>query len=185
MAFQKVVDLDADNCTALGGLNKKTGKPNPKTAEGYYLGSKEVDSPKSKSGKAYLHILQTEDGNLGVWGKTDLDRKLKQVKAGEMIRITQSGKQATKNGDMYKFTVEVDKENTIEVAFPEAEAAEHQDTDSYSDEGEESDVDGEEEQPDEVPPARTARTVQAATPPSASQQAKVAALLSKSRQKSA
>lgn len=183
MAFKRVQDLDADTCTALGGVDKRTGKKNPTTAEGYYLGHKEVDSPKSKTGKAYLHILQTEDGNLGIWGKTDLDRKMKQVKPGEMIRITQEGKLVTKNGDMYKYQVEVDKDNTIEVSL--SKPSEEASSEDYADDEGEDDVDAEETQPDELPPARAARPAIPAATPSAAQQAKVAALLAKSRQKSA
>lgn len=115
MSFTEVQSLDADNATAIGGLNKKTGKPNPKSAEGYYLGSRKVESRKAKSGFAYLHILQTPKGNLGVWGKTDMDRKLITVVPGTMVRITHTGMQATPNGEMYKFKVEVDSTNTVEV----------------------------------------------------------------------
>lgn len=115
MAFKEVVSLECENTTALGGINKKTGRANPTKAEGYFLGSKEVESKKSKNGKAKIHVLQTSDGNLGVWGKTDLDRKMLTVAAGAMIRITQNGKTPTPNGDMYKYKVEVDTENTIDV----------------------------------------------------------------------
>ena len=69
MAFKQIQDLDADVTISMGGFNKKTKKKNPTTAEGYYLGSRKVASPKAKSGFASLHFLQTEDGNLGVWEK--------------------------------------------------------------------------------------------------------------------
>ena len=120
MAYKQIQAVDADTTTAVGGKNKKTGKTNPTSVEGYYLGKKEVDSPKSKTGKAFLYILQTPKGNLGVWGKTDMDKKMKQVTPGNMIRITHSGMQATPNGEMYKYTVEQDDTNTIEVAASEA-----------------------------------------------------------------
>lgn len=116
MAFKQVAAVDADTTTAVGGVNRKTGKKNPTSVEGYYIGSKQVDSPKAKSGKAYLYILQTPKGNLGVWGKTDMDKKMQQVTPGNMIRITHSGMQATPNGEMYKYTVEQDDTNVIEVA---------------------------------------------------------------------
>src|ERR1035437_1599758 len=109
MAFKEIASLDADNTTALGGINKKTGKPNPKTAEGYYLGTRTVESKMSNSGEAKIHFLQTSKGNLGIWGKTDLDRKIATVTLGAMIRITQTGKQAVPGKqDMYKFKVEID-----------------------------------------------------------------------------
>lgn len=116
MAFKTVTDLSADNTVALGGTNRKTGKTNPTSAEGYYLGSREVDSQKSKTGKAKIHVFQTPKGNLGVWGKTDLDRKMESVVLGAMTRITYTGMQETKNNPMYKYKVEVDDTNTIEVS---------------------------------------------------------------------
>lgn len=118
MAFETLPDLDCETTTALGGVNKETGKANPKQAEGYFLGTKLNKSTKSKDGLSRLHILQTPKGNLGVWGKTDLDRKMLAVTPGTMIRITQTHSIETKNGDMYKFQVEVDAENTITVAVP-------------------------------------------------------------------
>lgn len=136
MAFTQVQDLDSETAIALGGRNKKTGKANPTKAEGYFLGSKEVESQRSKTGKAFLHILQTANGNLGVWGKTDLDRKLRNVTPGTMVRITQSGMQEIPGKNpMYKFTVEVDLENVIEVSVATASS------DNIDDDIEETDID--------------------------------------------
>src|SRR5258708_25091801 len=115
MAFEQVLDLDAEITVSLGGSNRKTGKKNPSQVEGYYLGSRKVESKKAKSGFAYIHILQTEKGNLGVWGKTDLDRKLLTVTPGTMIRASHTGMLQTPNGEMYKYKVEIDKDNSIEV----------------------------------------------------------------------
>ena len=171
MAFKEMQSLDAERVTALGGVDKKNkNKPNPKTAEGYYLGSRKVASTKSKSGFAYIHYLQTDKGNLGVWGKTDLDRKILSVAPGAMIRITQTGMQPTPNGDMYKFKVEVDLENQIEVDLAsevnedsgESEGIEDRVMDEYAPEDEV------EEEVEEKLPARAA---------SASKQSEVNAIL--------
>lgn len=116
MAFKEVLDLSADTTIALGGVNKKTGKANPTQVEGYYLGKKQVEDRKKKSGFSYIYILQTPKGNIGVWGKTNLDQKMVAAVPGTMLRITQSGTVPTPNGDMYKFKVEFDADNTIEVA---------------------------------------------------------------------
>lgn len=118
MAFKEKTSLDADVTTPIGGVNKKTGKKNPTSVEGYFLGSREVESKKSKNGVAKLHFFQTSKGNLGVWGKTDMDRKLDGVAPGAMVRITHTGMQPTPNGEMYKYKVEVDEDNTIEVSAP-------------------------------------------------------------------
>ena len=125
MSFQEVSSLDADVTVALGKTDKKTGKPYPKQAEGYYLGNRVV---KNKRGDSTLHFLQTGKGNLGVWGTTDLDRKLAQVAPGTMVRITSTGTKATPNGDMYTYKVESDKTNTIEVAADESSAPSYSDT---------------------------------------------------------
>jgi len=140
MGFKEVQSLDADIIIALGGKDKRTGKTNPKTAEGYYLGARKVESRKAKAGYSYLHFLQTEAGNLGIWGKTDLDRKLTTVTPGAMVRITQTSMQPTPNGDMYKFKVEVDLDNTIEVNISTelATSSETEDTEDQDSEADES-----------------------------------------------
>lgn len=115
MAFKSVVALDADVTIALGGFNKKQKKENPISIEGYYLGSKTVLDVKKKDGKSFIHILQTSKGNVGVWGKTDLDKKVLQVVPGTMIRATHTGMRPTPNGEMYVYNVEQDKDNTIDV----------------------------------------------------------------------
>lgn len=134
MGFKTVQSLDAEVTTALGGKNKQTGKLNPTTVEGYYLGTRQVDSKKARSGKADIHILQTDKGNLGVWGKTDLDRKIRSVTPGVMVRITVlPDRQPTPNGDMYKFKVELDEDNKISVGdLNEAFAESAGQADSYS-----------------------------------------------------
>lgn len=125
MAFTEVSSLDTDVTTRLGGVDKKTGKKNPVSAEGYYLGFKKIDSKMNRSGFSYLHILQTPKGNLGVWGKTDMDRKLTTITPGTMVRITFDKIVQVPTGPMYKFKVEADANNTIEVnsAQPTVEAA--------------------------------------------------------------
>lgn len=113
MGYKELDTLDADVTIALGKKNKETGKPYPKQAEGYFLGSRTVEN---KRGESKLHFLKTPEGNLGLWGTTDLNRKLGQVKPGVMVRITSTGTKATPNGDMYTYKVEVDEANTIVVS---------------------------------------------------------------------
>lgn len=180
MAFKTVTDLDADTTISLGGVNKKTGKANPTTVEGYYLGKKEVDSKKSKNGKAFLYTLKTAKGPVAVWGKTDLDRKMSSVAEGQMIRITQSGTKPTSNGDMYKFTVEVDEENTIEVSVPKAAAASNNDSDGdYNSNDDETELD----EDDQIDDYEAEERAQAAALSAAERKAKVDALLKKGNNK--
>lgn len=132
MGFSEVISLDADNAVALGKRDKKTGKAYPKQAEGHYLGSRTVQG---KRGPSVLHFLSTPNGNLGVWGTTDLNRKLGAVLTGTMVRITSTGTKPTPNGDMYMYKVEQDRDNTNEVGAFEAESsvATAESDDSYED----------------------------------------------------
>lgn len=116
MGFKEVASLDADVTVALGKKDPN-GKPYPKQAEGYYLGSRTVQN---KRGESKLHFLQTSKGNLGIWGTTDLNRKVGQVPAGTMVRITSTGTKPTPNGDMYTYKVEQDDTNTIPVELSTA-----------------------------------------------------------------
>jgi hypothetical protein len=118
MGYKDVADLSADVTVALGGTNKKTGKKNPTSIEGYFLGSRQVADRKKKSGFSYIHIFQTEKGNIGVWGKTDLDNKILTITPGTMTLVNFDRMVPTPNGDMYKFKVQFDADNTIEVAAP-------------------------------------------------------------------
>lgn len=133
MAFKEVTSLDAEVTVALGKTNKATGKPYPKQAEGYFLGSREVEN---KRGKSSLHFLQTPKGNLGIWGTTDLNRKLGQATVGSMVRITSTGTKPTPNGDMYTYKVEIDSDNSIEVETQQASSGS-----DYSSENTEQDAD--------------------------------------------
>lgn len=128
MAFRTITNLSCDTTITIGGFNKKLKKDNPTQIEGYYLGKKKVADAKKKSGFSYLYTLQTSKGNVGVWGRTDLDRQLAQVSAGTMVRISAAGTIAVPTGEMYKYKVEADDDNTIEVSA-EVESSDS----SYSD----------------------------------------------------
>lgn len=130
MSYKEVSSLDADVTIALGKKNKETGKSYPKQIEGYYLGSRTVENKRGES-KLHFFMFGTEDKglameykslgvqtgqNIGVWGTTDLNRKLPQSFLGRMTRITSTGTKPTPNGDMYTYKVETDAGNTIEVS---------------------------------------------------------------------
>jgi hypothetical protein len=157
MGFKEVSSLDADTVIALGGQDKKTKKANAKQIEGYYLGSRTVADKKKKDGKSYIHVFQTAEGNTGVWGKTDLDRKLLAVTPGTMTRATHTGFRETPNGDMYTYKVEVDSENTIDVSdlVKQAQSTDTSTEGGYEDSGEE--YDNEEETAYEPEPMQSAQ----------------------------
>ncbi len=173
MGFKEIADLDCDKTVAIGGTDKKSGKPNLTTITGYYIGSRDVESPKSKNGKAKLHVFQTKTGNVGVWGKTNLDQKMLGVNPGVLTKVSFTGMVPTKNQPMYKYKVECDTENTIEVAAPaESDGATSEETyeelsehAGYENEPSEDPALDEEEAPlDETPPARTTAPKHAAAP---------------------
>lgn len=168
MAFREVSDLSSDTTIALGGTDKKTGKLNPSKLEGYYLGSRQVSQ---KKGVATLHFFQTPKGNIGLWGKTDSNRKLGAVTPGTMTKIEFDRMVPTPNGDMYKYKVSVDEDNTIQVAVNNVSAtADNNDGGGYSDSGDAYSDSDDEQNEDEV---------QAAALAAAERKAKVQALLSK------
>lgn len=185
MAFKELADLDCSVTTAIGGVNKETNKKNPTQIEGYYIGTRQVPSKKSKTGLCSLHVLQTQTGNVGVWGKTNLDQKMPAVKPGQMIRISFVGMVETQNNPMYKYKVQVDAANTIEVNLPETDASaageesgnDGEELPSSFDEGDPEDTLDDEAPLDEVPPARAAAPARKAAPPDARRAAAVQNLL--------
>lgn len=188
MAFEDVLDFDCGgNSTALGGFNKKTNKDNPTTAEGYYLGTRQVPSKKSKSGFSNLHILKTPTGNLGVWGKTHLDGLMKRITPGVKIRIQYAGLQETDNNPMYKYQIRQNLEDVIDVsslADPQATGATDDltDADVYQNPGHHTDdtdldTDVEASTVDEPPVARAVAPRAAAPAPTTASQARTQAML--------
>lgn len=128
MAYRQITDLSADITISLGGSNRKTGKKNPESVEGYYLGKREVADSKKKNGFSYIYFFQTSKGNIGVWGKTDIDRKLAQAELGQMTLVKFDKMVPTPNGDMYKYSVAQDSENVIEVSASSTSGVSSEDT---------------------------------------------------------
>lgn len=135
MAYKEITSLDADTTIALGGVNRKTNKKNPTQVEGFFLGSRKVDSPKAKSGFAFIHVFQTSTGNVGVWGKTDMDRKLASAAVGHMTLVVFAKMKPTKNGDMYTYTVQQDADNAIDVSSIQNDSSTSNEEETSNDEG--------------------------------------------------
>jgi hypothetical protein len=138
MAYKKVSSLEADVTITIGGADKKTGKKNPTSVEGFYLGSRQVETKGKWSDKpSTIYFFQTDKGNVGVWGKTNLNNKMKSAKAGEMTRITYAGMKSTTNGEMHVYNVEQDPDVSIDVseltASSESSNNESSDEDNYAD----------------------------------------------------
>jgi hypothetical protein len=183
MAFKQVNSLDADVTVSLGKKDKKTGKPFPKTAEGYYLGSREV---KTNLGPSTLHFLQTPKGNLGVWGGTDMNKKLGTVAPGTMVRITAAGQRPTPRGAMNVFKVEEDQNNTITVNVSASQPAAESDDAGYGAEDDGGSYGGSDEDDGGGTEDYTAPASQGGGTPAlsaAERKAKVDALLNKNNRK--
>lgn len=191
MAFKEVLQRPENPTFGFGDINKKTNKTNPKQYEGYYLTSRSVNSEKFPDKLFVLHTLRTQTGDIDLWSKADLTRKMKGVVPGTKVRISLTDK--TKKvgmGTMKVFFLEQDAGDVIEV--PEeylnngdegnpSEGGTASYTAAGSDE-EESDDLNDESSSDEITPARpslTARRPQVTDPARA---AKVQALLNSRKQ---
>jgi hypothetical protein len=118
MAFKPVLDLHADRSVSIGGTNKTTGAANPRSIEGYYIGSRDIPDKFSKTALGKLYILRTPEGNIGVYGKPDMNKQMVNAKLGNMVRISFVRSVPSPRGQWYKYLVEEDKENTVEVSLP-------------------------------------------------------------------
>jgi hypothetical protein len=113
MAYEKLVDLGTELVTALGGSDNKTGKANPMSIEGYYLGSKNVQTT---NGPSVIHVFQTAKGNQGVWGTKKLNDNLTSKVTGKMTLVEYTGKVKIAGGKtQHTYNIMVDKTNVIEV----------------------------------------------------------------------
>lgn len=179
MAYKKVFDGQTDKTIQLGGRNNTTGIENPKSIEGYFLGTKDTESGDYGPGK--LHIFQTKEGTVGVWGKTRLNRILGKSLIGKMVLVNFTGMvQATKKGRKPSYGYEAfgDDENTIDVSSLDLNATATVDDEDLGDE----EQGGEEETyADEAPTARATAPATPASVPNAARAAKVQALLNRAR----
>lgn len=187
MAFKKVENLETDKTVQLGGKNEK-GQANPTQLEGYYLGYKEVDG---EFGPSRLHIFQTAEGNVGIWGKTRLNAKLTNNLLGFMLLVTFTGMIAPKKKGRkpsYGYEVQYDDENVIDVSGLTESAGDNtayaEDTDEAVEAAdqhdmleEETDPGEEEAMPDEVQPKRATPPRQVAQGPAPEAKKKVQDLL--------
>lgn len=195
MAYETLSDFDCDKTIAVGGIreDKKTGKKykNPTQLEGYYVGTKTgIENKLNPEKPNSLHIFQTAEGRVGVWGKTDLNQKMGQAKVGFKTLVQFDKMIPTKRKPMFKYIVKQDKDDVNEELRASAseevlanEAVEdtiHSAASSGEEEvfEEEAALDSEEEALDE-PAAAPAKAPKAAQAPSPQRQSAVQGLLAK------
>lgn len=108
MAYEEVTDLYTETTIALGEKGK-VGE----TIEGYYLGYKLVDGD---YGPCKVHAFKTQSGDVGVWGKTLLDKLLKDEHKGFMCLVTFTGMIPPKKKGRrpaYSYRVQVDRDKQL------------------------------------------------------------------------
>lgn len=176
--------------TKFDGRTDKTvkvgGEGNPTSIEGYFLGSKDTESD---YGPGKLHLFQTQEGVVGVWGKTRMNNLLTEAHRGQMVLLSFTGMiQPSKKGrrPSYGYKLQYDPSNTIDVANIDVNAApaSTESEEGYDDSSDsyDSEMSGHEEDTvEETPPARPVAPKVAAATPDASRQAKVQALINKSK----
>ena len=179
MGYKTKFDGNTDKTIQVGGKNS-SGEPNPTSLEGYFLGTKATESD---YGPGKLHIFQTKEGTVGVWGKTRLDNLLTSDLLGQMVLVSFTGMIApTKKGrkPSYGYKVQHDEENTIEVGNLNLNATSNESSDdSEEDNDSGSAFDGSDEESTSF--ASVTPPKKAAVPPTATQQNRVKELLSRTR----
>lgn len=194
MAYEQVIELRADKYINLGGVDKKSGKANPTSVEGYYLGSFQTKG--GAYGPSTVHVLQTKTGNVGVWERGNLADLMAKITPGNACIITFRGMSEKKPGKNQAYLCKAvqDKDNTIDVSGITGPGEE----DNSFTGGDESDAGfsvedgyepeaelGDEEAPlDEAPVQRPVAPARRAAAPDPQRAAKVQALL-KGRSRSA
>lgn len=122
MAYKTKFDGTTDKTIQLGGTSA-TGERNPTSLEGYFLGSKDTQSD---YGPGKLHIFQTKEGTVGVWGKTRLNTLLTEELKGQMCLVSFTGMVApSKKGrkPSYGYKVQHDEDNRTDVSNVNLNAA--------------------------------------------------------------
>ncbi len=122
MALKAVPNFSSNIEVKIGGVDKKTGKPNPTSVKGYYLSTSV--NPNGKYGVSKSHFLQTPRGVELIWGKKNMDKQIEQyAKPGMMIEINYTGMRDTPKGAMHTFELKVDEDDTIDVVLPRTNSA--------------------------------------------------------------
>ena len=141
MAYEKINDLSTDTVFKLGGMDNKTGKPCPKQIEGFYLGSRPVQT---SGGPAVIHVFQTSKGNEGIWGTKKLNDNLTRNIVGCMVNVVYKGKKKLTGGKtQHEYDMFVDRSVRTVVEDVGSTDTGYEDDytgSSYEDNGEDTDV---------------------------------------------
>lgn len=174
MAYEVLDDVKA---VKLGGVDKKTGKKNPTEIEGYYL-RVEKRPNKFKDEPQNFYIFQTAEGDVGVYATGGIQREMKKAVIGRMTKLINTGRtlDTGKGNPMTVYQAFQDKSNTIEVSEAPEVSMEYGSLDA-----EDPVAELEEENFEEVLPARPVAPKVASSVPDADRRAKMQALLKGTR----
>lgn len=165
MAYEELGEL---RLVQLGGVNKVTGKNNPTEVEGYYLGSEDRPNRFDPKRPQKLYKFQTQNGDVGVFGKAGLDKVMKGATIGAMTKVVSTGEtlDTGKGNPMKIFKAYQDKGNTTQVT-----------TGGLDQPGDEYEEVTDEDTSDEVQYTRPTAPSTVATTPNAATRARVEALM--------
>lgn len=115
MAFKELGEV---RIVQLGGTNPNTGEANPTEVEGYYLRKELRENKFNKKVPQAFYILQTQHGDVGIYGKASIDKGMNSASVGTMTKIVATGEELDvgKGNPMKVYKVFQDPTNTIEVA---------------------------------------------------------------------
>jgi hypothetical protein len=139
MARKQVVVTDFNRFVKIGGLNDD-GTPRETKFAGYLMGYEkragkylsEDGTPKTQN----LYRFQTPEGEVGMYGSTDLDKQLTTIPPGSMVWIEYKGKKPTKSGrKMDSYLVEFDDDNRVPLENNVVNTDDSEDTDYNLDNG--------------------------------------------------
>lgn len=195
MAYRTKLDPSNAKMTAIGGTNSD-GVNNPTTLEGHYLGTKTTEG--GEFGPSKIHFFSTKEGIVGVWGKSRLNSLLSKDLLGQCVMVTFTGMiKPSKKGrrPAYGYELKHDPSNTIDLtglnlnAVAESEDEVTTPTNTYASSNDEETELYEDETPADVVTSSFSKSAfnnaVKATVTDAERQAKVQALLNRSKQRTA
>lgn len=177
MAYEELGSVEV---VVLGGVDKSTGKANPKELEGYLLGIEQRPNKFNLTKPQNFYIFQTKEGSKGVYGKAGIDSVLKGAKLGAMTKLIATGQtlDTGKGNPMKVFKGFQDKTNTIDVSGVDFSTESHSDSESDASEHDSSVA---EIEAYETPVAKAPTPISRASSSSAASHAAVQALLASRR----
>lgn len=183
MEWIEAPELNSSNIVKLGGKDPKTGKLNPASLEGYYLGKSSFQSKFNPNKTVWSYAFQTATGIKGLIGVGNLDRKMNDdsiVQLGRKVLVTFTGTVDTGKGNpMNTFSVKSKPHDVIDVTAPFGSSA---DKDSQTQDSQDEDSEEEYGDPAEDEEASQQTALMAAEKAKATK-AKIEALLNPKKAK--